>query len=308
MQRRSERLVEHTPFFRHFNHDADNDARQRDAERKRKSREEDSSVDKHERQRHNAAHKALQRDRESSIERDARLQVEASRSAAHRDRESSIERDARLQVKASRSAAHRDRESSIERDVRLRLESIRSASSRLGSEQRQVAESATADDAKRYAAQIENTCVFYMCCVCAYEGGNNELLVLTAEIKDQLRNSGLNSKFDLLTSDNSPFAMCAALELESPGILRGVGRICKSCAQDAKKKKIPSKALVCGFFCGKIPVQLANLNTIETSMVALINPTTKVELIKGSMHSTVNSLSYTNDVVDIAKKASKFRR
>ena len=285
MQRRSERLVEHTPFFRHFNHDADNDARQRDAERKRKSREEDSSVDKHERQRHNAAHKALQRDRESSIERDARLQVEASR-----------------------SAAHRDRESSIERDVRLRLESIRSASSRLGSEQRQVAESATADDAKRYAAQIENTCVFYMCCVCAYEGGNNELLVLTAEIKDQLRNSGLNSKFDLLTSDNSPFAMCAALELESPGILRGVGRICKSCAQDAKKKKIPSKALVCGFFCGKIPVQLANLNTIETSMVALINPTTKVELIKGSMHSTVNSLSYTNDVVDIAKKASKFRR
>jgi len=37
-------------------------------------------------------------------------------------------------------------------------------------------------------------------------------------------------------------------------------------------------------------------------MVALVNPTTKVELIKGGMHSTVNSLSFTNDIVDIAKK------
>jgi hypothetical protein len=36
--------------------------------------------------------------------------------------------------------------------------------------------------------------------------------------------------------------------------------------------------------------------------VALINPTTKVELIKGGLQSTVNSLSYTNDVIDIAKK------
>ena len=234
------------------------------------------------------------------IEREARLRVEASRSTSHRERESSIEREARLRDKASRSASHRERESSIERDVRLRDKASRSAS--LRERERQVAESATADDAKRYAAQIEDTCVFYMCCVCAYEGGNNELFVLTGEIKDQLRNSRLKSKFDLLTSENSPYATCAASELECPGILRGVGRICKSCAQDAKKKKIPSKALVCGFFCGTVPEQLANLNAIEISMVALINPTTKVELIKGGLQSTVNSLSYTNDVIDNAKK------
>jgi hypothetical protein len=40
--------------------------------------------------------------------------------------------------------------------------------------------------------------------------------------------------------------------------LCGVDRICKFCFQDAKAKKLPSKALVCGFFCGKVPEQLAN--------------------------------------------------
>ena len=28
-------------------------------------------------------------------------------------------------------------------------------------------------DAKRYATAIQNTCVFYLCCVCALEGGND---------------------------------------------------------------------------------------------------------------------------------------
>ena len=28
-------------------------------------------------------------------------------------------------------------------------------------------------DAKRYATAIKNTCVFYLCCVCALEGGND---------------------------------------------------------------------------------------------------------------------------------------
>ena len=264
MERRSERLVNHQPSFRHFEEDDDDTARTNDAERKRKVRKEESSTDKHQRQQKDAVQTAAGRERESSSERVARQQKDAVQTAAGRKRVSTA--------------------------------------SRPDSEMLQSAQSNTTMDAKRYAAQIEDTCVFYMCCVCAFEGGANELCLLTVEIKEQLRGNPLASKYSALTSGSSPFAMCAALELESPGVLRGVERICRSCLQDAKSKKLPLKALVCGFFCGKIPEQLANLNTVEISMVALINPTTKVELIKGGMHSTVNSLSYTNDVIDIARK------
>ena len=126
MQRRSERLLEHQPSFRHFDdHDADVDARQRDADRKRKSRDEYTAVDKHDEHLSNAI-----------------------RNAAHR----------------------RERESSTERDARLQSERKRSAASREGLQQHHVPQSTTTDDAQRYAAQIENTCVFHVCCLCAYEG------------------------------------------------------------------------------------------------------------------------------------------
>jgi len=251
MERRSNRLADHASNFRHYDHGAEEDARNVEASRKRK-----------------------QRDRESNETKRATLQKNAAQHSSFRERE----RIHRQQTDADRIA--------ISQDV------ARPAG---------MVQSATNADAKRYAAQIHNTCVFHMCCVCAYEGGNDELIVMTEKIKDFL-SATLMSKYIALTDGNHPFALCAAIELESPGVLRDNNRICKTCVQEVRNKKAPSRALVNGYYCGKVPEQISILNTIEISMVALVNPTTKIELIKGGMHSTVNSLSYTNDVVDIAKK------
>ena len=233
---------------------------------------------------------------------DDKRKRDAERKRKTREQESDERERKRLDANAARQASSRERESPLQRHSRQQTDSIHHAASRAAARHADDAQSATADDARRYAAQIENTCVFHMCCVCAYEGGNNELNAFTGDIKELLSASPLASKYRALTDSSSSFALCAASELDFPGVLRGVDRICKQCAQYARKKKMPHRALVNGYFCGSVPGPLANLNTIEVSMVALINPTTKVELIKGGMHSTVNSLSYTNDVIDIAKK------
>jgi hypothetical protein len=60
--------------------------------------------------------------------------------------------------------------------------------------------------------------------------------------------------------------------------------------------------LVSGYFCGSVPLALAKLDSVETSMVSLINSTTEAKYVKGGMKSTTDTVSYTNDVVKIAQK------
>lgn len=213
MERRSERLLNHQPCFRTFEYGAEDDRRKRNADRMRKSREQESEKCKRKRLDNNAAQTASSRERESEESRRTRLDAVAAQVASSRELETSIERHSRLQTNA-----------------------IRMAASRAAAHHVDAAQSATTGDARRYAAQIENTCVFHMCCVCSYEGGNHELHLLTDEIKEQLRASPLASRYRALTDNSSPFALCAASELDFPGVLRGVDRICKQCAQDAGKE------------------------------------------------------------------------
>ena len=203
MERRSERLLNHQPSFRTFDYGDEDDKRKRDAERKRKTREQESDERKRKRLAANAAQTASSREMETEEYRRTRLAANAAQTASSRERESSLERHSRVQTNASRQAASR------------------------AAHRADAAQSATADDARRYAAQIENTCVFHMCCVCAYEGGNNELNAFTDEIKELLSASPLASKYRALTDSSNSFALCAASELDFPGVLRGVDRICK---------------------------------------------------------------------------------
>lgn len=102
MERRSARLANHQPFFRHFDHDiGDDDARNREAEKKRESRERQSVDCKRRRLQNDAIHVAIRR------------------------------AESRPVLTADHSV-----------------------------------QSATIHDARCYAAQIQNTCIFYMCCVC----------------------------------------------------------------------------------------------------------------------------------------------
>jgi hypothetical protein len=160
----------------------------------------------------------------------------------------------------------------------------------------------TETDAKRYYAQLQNTCVFYLCCTCAYEAGTQEMYLINQEIKTSLSQSELKFKFDALMAEDSAFSQCAGTELESPGVLKNINHICKTCAEAAKKGSINPRALVNGFYCGVVPSELSCLNSTELSMISRINPITQIDLIKGGPNSSVNSVSYTNDVIDIARQ------
>ena len=212
---------------------------------------------------------------------------------------------------ASRKRKERSAESESQANHRRNLDAERAAKNRIAESQSQVAEKRPRDDAvstktetdaKRYHAQLQNTCVFYLCCTCAYEAGIQEMYLINEEIKTSLFQSELKSKFDALMAEDSSFSQCAATELESPGVLKNTNHICKTCAEAAKKRSINPRALVNGFFCGPVPSQLSCLNSTELSMISRINPITQIDLIKGGPNSSVNSVSYTNDVIDIARQ------
>jgi hypothetical protein len=127
------------------------------------------------------------------------------------------------------------------------------------------------------------------------------MISCTDTLKAKLDDSPLKCAYQSLIQGDTPYARCAAEELLSPGILPNVNHICKTCVGYLSKGKCNHRALVSGYFCGSVPPALAKLDSVETSMVSLINATTEVKYVKGGMKSTTDTVSYTNDVVQIAQ-------
>lgn len=125
---------------------------------------------------------------------------------------------------------------------------------------------------------------------------------MTEKIKQSLEESPLKSKFDSMMAEDSAFTRCCASEVVSPGVLSNLDHICNTCLEASNKKSVNPLALMNGFYCGKVPVELSCLSATELSMVSRINPITQIDLINGGPSGTVNSVSYTNDVISIAKQ------
>ena len=87
-----------------------------------------------------------------------------------------------------------------------------------------------------------------------------------SDLKANLHDNPIQEYFQKLIQPNTPYARCAAEELISPGILPNVNHICKTCSSYAKGKKCNPRALVHGYFCGKPPLVLAQLDSVESSI------------------------------------------
>ncbi len=293
--------------------------REKDVERKRQQRSGASATETISRREANAQRQSEARARESATETISRREANAQRQSEARARESAAETISRREANAQRQSEARARESAAETISRREANAQRQSEARARDapftriSRRQdapdIAEVVDVNsDAKKYAEKLENTCVFYLCCVCAYEGGLNEMEAFTEDMKRKLHDSPLQQYFEDLIRPNTPYARCAAEELISPGIIPSVHHICKTCTGHARGKKCNPRALVRGYFCGKPPLVLAQLDSVESSMVSLINATTEVKYVKGGMKSTTDTVSYTNDVVKIAQQLAKFAR
>jgi hypothetical protein len=176
--------------------------------------------------------------------------------------------------------------------------------------------SAACNDARRYAKAIDESCVFFMCAVCAWEGGLDSMVLLDDQIRRMLsNNTTLREDFFHLRFDETDsgidfnYRRRAGIEMEEPGLLKGIQHICVKCHQKAKSGK-PSErstitySLARGLFCGEPPDVLKQLWAVEVSMVALINPIVHITVLSACSHtsSKPNSFCIENDVMQIAQK------
>ena len=176
--------------------------------------------------------------------------------------------------------------------------------------------SAVGNDARRYAKAIDDTCVFFMCAVCAWEGGLDSVVSIDDTVRDMLRNNTtLPEEFFYLCRDETESGIdfnCrrrVRIEMEEPGILQGVRHICSKCHQKAKCGKPSNRvtisfSLAGGLFCGEPPDVLKQLWAVEVSMVALVNPIVNITVLSAHAHtsSKPNSFCIENDVMQIAQK------
>ena len=176
--------------------------------------------------------------------------------------------------------------------------------------------SAESKDANNYYNEIQKTCEFFMCAVCAWEGGLDGMMLLNDAIRDLLsNNTTLPEEFFHLRSDESEdgidynYRRRVCIEMEEPGVLKNIRHICSNCHGKAKSGKSTSRAVIPyslagGLFCGEPPDVLKHLWAVEVSMVALINPivTLAVESAYANISSKPNSFCIENDVLQIAQK------
>jgi hypothetical protein len=172
------------------------------------------------------------------------------------------------------------------------------------------------EDAAKLKHGIDNTMVFYCCCVCQHETGL-ENLVLRNKYEALINASALPSMYCKLIQqrDNQAasiyarkFASVAFEELLPDGTLPMTKYLCKSCLQGLKPGKgrnpthaltppIPPLALVNGHFKGRCPVELSTLNNTELSLICLINVITKLSLLLNTNHGNGGTLfSVINDL------------
>ena len=153
-------------------------------------------------------------------------------------------------------------------------------------------------DALQYSNQINETCIFHTCAVCAVTDGLKQLRELTVELKDSVSTVLLSAW--VLFQQNVPADVVASLE--QPGYLIGAKHICKKCCQSVEYGDIPKRALINGYCTGTVPRVLEDLNRSEISMIAIVNPIVKLELHSGGLKSRTDVISYANNVAAIAQK------
>jgi hypothetical protein len=153
-------------------------------------------------------------------------------------------------------------------------------------------------DALQYSNQINETCIFHTCAVCAVTDGLKQLRELTVELKDSVSTVLLSAW--VLFQQNVPADVVASLE--QPGYLIGAKHICKKCCQSVESGDIPKRALINGYYTGTVPRVLEDLNRSEISMIAIVNPIIKLELHSGGLKSRTDVISYANNVAAIAQK------
>ena len=70
----------------------------------------------------------------------------------------------------------------------------------------------------------------------------------------------------------------------------------------AKENAVPSKALINGYFRGKCPAVLKDLNPIEVSMISIINIMSKITMIHGGHFKCNNKIfSVLNKINEVAE-------
>lgn len=149
--------------------------------------------------------------------------------------------------------------------------------------------------------------VFYPCCVCAYEGGLDDL-VLKESWQEKIEASPLPRLYARLVApytnaDSSTaeknYAYAAKQELLEDGTVKDCAYLCKKCKTKLHEPdSCPKNAIVNGHFKGKCPEELKNLSLVELSLISLINVVTKVSLVSnlnyangGTMFSIINDVS-----------------
>lgn len=201
-----------------------------------------------------------------------------------------------------------------------------------------IEDSATTRDAKNYAKKLDELTKFFNCALCGEEGPPKNSVNVT-ECLDLLRQTNIMDVFNNITEclrtptvgNRYDIAYAKEIQLYLPnGLLCGETTICESCHRSLRKKlpqnpttevmdtdneahamdhhrhakQLPLDALINGMFPGHIPLELADLNSIEQSMIAQYSSITKVSLHGGKNYAMNGALSYTivNDVTSIASK------
>jgi hypothetical protein len=201
-----------------------------------------------------------------------------------------------------------------------------------------VEDSATTRDAKSYAMKLDDLTKFFNCALCGEEGPPMNSVNVT-DCHDLLRQTNIMDVFNNITEclktpavgNRYDIAFAKEIQFYLPnGLLRGETMICESCHRSLRKKlpqnqttemmdtdidaydtdrlrhakQLPLDALINGMFPGHNPLELADLNTIEQSMIAQYSSITKVSLHGGKNYTMNGALSYTivNDVTSIASK------
>jgi hypothetical protein len=172
--------------------------------------------------------------------------------------------------------------------------------------------------------------VFYTCAICEVEHGL-ALMVKIEDAKDRIASSGIKNLYQRmiapLTDPESnryekAFAQAASDEMED-GLLIGATHICRQCNTEVSPKihrgagptndhaatseengRVPKRALVNGFFRGKVPPELACLNRTEVSLVTIINVQTTLVMLPQRCHygSRATAFSVMNDLAEVAEK------
>lgn len=200
-----------------------------------------------------------------------------------------------------------------------------------------VEDSNTTYDAKNYAKKLDELTMFFNCALCGEEGPPKNSINVT-DCKDLLDETNIIEDFKNITKclrsgeigNKYDIAYAKEVQFYLPnGLLRGEKTICEACHRCLRKKlprnqtesmendvnvhvndqhrigrQLPIDALINGLFPGHIPEELAELNSIEQSMIALYSSITKVSLHGGKNYAINGALSYTivNDITSIASK------